>query len=273
MASTNVGTREKLLSLIDDVELISKEMLENVLTQKPQKMSSSEYDVLTDLLVSKDNEIKETLKVAAAQAGVESKITALRVQVEKQDQDIQSLQKQLKEAEHILATAIFQAKQKLQSIAKAAKRPVQSEELIKFAHRISSTNAISAPTTWVPGDPRRPYPTDIEMRMGFLGRLGDVPVGASHIIMGSPAHLGGAIPEGPSYRGSGQQEPIMASHPHQFSWQSGELHMLLGGPGGASASVPMETGGRGNYQGKDTSQDTVEVMSTDSSSSSSSDSQ
>lgn len=65
----------------------------------------------------------------------------------------------------------------------------------------------------------------------------------------------------------------MASHPHQFSWQSGELHMLLGGPGGGGATVPMDTGGRGNYQGKDASQDTVEVMSTDSSSSSSSDSQ
>jgi len=38
-------------------------MLENVLNQKAQKMSSSEYDVLTDLLVSKDKEIKETLKV------------------------------------------------------------------------------------------------------------------------------------------------------------------------------------------------------------------
>ncbi|XP_059483330.1 mediator of RNA polymerase II transcription subunit 4 [Neocloeon triangulifer] len=272
MASSNVGTREKLLSLIDDVELISKEMLENVLVAKPQKMSSSDYDVLTDLLVSKDKEIKETLKVAATQAEVESKIAALRVQVEKQDQDIQTLQKQLKEAEHILATAIFQAKQKLQSIGKANKKPVQSEELIKFAHRISSTNAISAPSTWQPGDPRRPYPTDIEMRMGFLGRLGDVPVGASHIIMGSPAHMGAGLPDGSAFR-PGQPEPIMASHPHQFSWQSGELHMLLGGPGGGGATVPMDTGGRGNFQGKDTSQDTVEVMSTDSSSSSSSDSQ
>jgi len=129
--------------------------------------------------------------------------------------------------------------------------------------------------------------------MGFLGRLGDVPVGASHVIMGSPVHMGAGLPgDGPTYRAPGQPgefwranfadcililslstEPIMASHPHQFSWQSGELHMLLGGPGGGGATVPMDTGGRGTYQGKDTSQDTVEVMSTDSSSSSSSDSQ
>lgn len=59
------------------------------------------------------------------------------------------------------ATAIYQAKQKLQSINRANRRPVSSEDLIKFAHRISSSNAVCAPLTWQPGDPRRPYPTGI----------------------------------------------------------------------------------------------------------------
>lgn len=59
----------------------------------------------------------------------------LKGEIERQDQDINHLQKQLKEAEQILSTAIYQASQKLQSIAKAKKRPVSSEELIKFAHR------------------------------------------------------------------------------------------------------------------------------------------
>ncbi|KAF4517584.1 hypothetical protein B566_EDAN008573 [Ephemera danica] len=271
MAPTNVGTREKLLSLVDDIELIAKEMLENVLAPKAQKLSSPEYEILTELLnvlapkaqklSSPEYEILTELLEAAAQAEVEAKISALRAQVERQDADIQTLQRQLKEAEHILATAIFQAKQKLASITRANKRPVSSEELIKFAHRISSTNAISAPVTWMPGDPRRPYPTDIEMRHGFLSR--DVPVGASHVMMPGGHPSGGMPPEA---------EPVLASHPNQFSWHSGELHMLLGGQGGGGTTVPMDTGGRG--QGvKDTSQDTVEVMSTDSSSSSSSDSQ
>lgn len=59
----------------------------------------------------------------------------LKAEVERQDQDINHLQKQLKEAEQILSTAIYQANQKLQSISRAKKRPVSSEELIKFAHR------------------------------------------------------------------------------------------------------------------------------------------
>lgn len=36
--------------------------------------------------------------------------------------------------------------------------------------RISESNAICAPLTWQQGDLRRPYPTDIEMRLGFLGK-------------------------------------------------------------------------------------------------------
>lgn len=59
----------------------------------------------------------------------------LKTQVDEQDQEINQLQKQLKEAEQILSTAIFQARQKLTSIAKAKKRPVSSEELIKYAHK------------------------------------------------------------------------------------------------------------------------------------------
>jgi mediator of RNA polymerase II transcription subunit 4 len=67
-----------------------------------------------------------------------------------------------------LSTAIFQARQKLASITKANKKSVNSEELIKFAHRISV--AMVAPLTWQQGDLRRPYPTDIEMRLGYLGK-------------------------------------------------------------------------------------------------------
>lgn len=39
-----------------------------------------------------------------------------------------------------------------------------------FKFRISASNAISAPLTWQQGDLRRPYPTDIEMRLGYLGK-------------------------------------------------------------------------------------------------------
>lgn len=35
------------------------------------------------------------------------------------------------------------------------------------------------------GDPRRPYPTDIEMRLGFLGRLSDLPMSGNALTQGN----------------------------------------------------------------------------------------
>lgn len=85
--------------------------------------------------MAKDNELKSVLQLASEQAKIEQKMNALKAQVDLQDQEINQLQKQLKEAEQILSTALFQARQKLTSIAKANKRPVASEELIKYAHK------------------------------------------------------------------------------------------------------------------------------------------
>ena len=88
-----------------------------------------------------------------------------------------------------------QAKQKLDSIGRAKESPVSSEDLIKYAHRVSASNAVCAPLNWQQGDPRRPYPTDIEMRNGFLGRIGEAgavgwPPGASPALSSG----GGGVP-------------------------------------------------------------------------------
>ncbi|XP_071451233.1 mediator of RNA polymerase II transcription subunit 4 [Hetaerina americana] len=264
MTGSSVSTLEKLLSLIDDIELIAKELLENTVAPKHQKISVTEHGQLTELLVAKDKELKDTLKLAAEQAKINQKMDILNAEVERQDQDIRQLQRQLKEAEQILATAIYQAKQKLQSISRANKRPVASEELIKFAHRISASNAVCAPLSWQQGDPRRPYPTDIEMRLGLLGRLSDLPINGHLLVQQQQQHQQGGL--------DGLHRPTEPPNSQQgtFSWHpSGDLHMTVGGgPGGGGATVAMETG-RGH---KENVED-VEVMSTDSSSSSSSDSQ
>ncbi|XP_026683717.1 mediator of RNA polymerase II transcription subunit 4 [Diaphorina citri] len=199
MSSKNISTGEKLLSLIDDIELVAKEMLENTIALKHQKLNGPE-------------QLKEMKKQEA----------------------------------HNHATAIFQAKQKLQSINKANKRPVSSEELIKYAHRISSSNAVCAPLTWQPGDPRRPYPTDIEMRVGFLGRLNDSPLNGHLLPQQSLGDL--------------HRTPSELSQQNQFSWHSGDMHI---------GNVPLDR----QQQNSNRESEDVEVMSTDSSSSSSSDSQ
>ncbi|KAH8380561.1 hypothetical protein KR009_011441 [Drosophila setifemur] len=258
--SFHLSTKERLLLLLDDMEMISKELIE----QAHQKISNTELADLLDLMVAKDEEFRKMLELAEEQAKVEEAMDKLRAKVEVHDREIQKLQKSLKDAELILSTAIFQARQKLASINQANKRPVSSEELIKYAHRISSANAVSAPLTWVIGDLRRPYPTDIEMRNGLLGKS------EQNINGGLVAHQNSGIPSeqqrslGSSGSGSGSgagaSGEVPNSYQNQFNWNLGELHMTMGASGN---TVALET----------RAQDDVEVMSTDSSSSSSSDSQ
>ncbi|XP_076034230.1 mediator complex subunit 4 [Oratosquilla oratoria] len=254
----SISTREKLLSLIDDVELISKELLENSIAPKNNRLPPNEQDQLIELLIHKDGELKDAIKLASEQAVLASIMDTVQAEVDRHDQMILQLQKQLHEAHQAISVALYQANQKLQSIARANKRPVNSEELIKYAHRISSTYAVTAPTTWVQGDPRRPYPTDIEMRAGFLGQNGQ--------LLHTQSHISDSLLRGQQ---TGSKEPTTTGSLGSgggsgggggtFSWQpSGDLHVHVAGH---SAVVEKKE------------QEDVEVMSTDSSSSSSSDSQ
>jgi len=46
---------------------------------------------------------------------------------------------------------VFQAKQKLKSVSQANIGKISSEELIKYAHKISASNAVAAPPGWAIG--------------------------------------------------------------------------------------------------------------------------
>lgn len=187
------------------------------------------------------------------------------------DQEIQTLQKHLKDAEVLLSTAIYQAKQKLDQMTKAQQRAVSSEELIKFAHRISATNAVAAPLNWIPGDPRRPYPTDLEIRMGYLGKLSELPVSAP------PAAL--LLEQGNNT--GGNNSPFPPWHPQYSQQQSSSFpsgmppDMIMSSLGMTSGFYhhPPQTSPTLGIDSSTRNHEDVEVMSSDSSSSSSSDSQ
>lgn len=57
-----------------------------------------------ELLVQRDREFQELMEVAQHQGKVHQEMQLLEKEVEKRDSDIQQLQKQLKEAEHILVS-------------------------------------------------------------------------------------------------------------------------------------------------------------------------
>ena len=55
---STVCTKEVILSLIDDIEIVAKELLENCIAPKQKRMSAADHTALTNLLVSKDKALK-----------------------------------------------------------------------------------------------------------------------------------------------------------------------------------------------------------------------
>ncbi|XP_032218683.2 mediator of RNA polymerase II transcription subunit 4 isoform X2 [Nematostella vectensis] len=170
------NTKERVNGLLDDYERLTKQLFESFSSPYQgtrQDVSTGDSTQVLEKLTSKDKELQAAVAQAKEQQKRQQDIESLKLHIAKKDEKILALEVQLKEAEQILSQALFQAKKKLTAIEKANKGSVSSEELIKYAHQISSSNAVEAPTTWMAGDPRRPYPLDIEMRSGLLGRLGE----------------------------------------------------------------------------------------------------
>ncbi|XP_028819817.1 mediator of RNA polymerase II transcription subunit 4 [Denticeps clupeoides] len=246
MAASDRSTKERLLSALEDIEVFSRELIEMLALSRSQKLpQTGEEAQILELLVHRDAEFQALMRQAVEQGRVQQEMQALEKEVEKRDSDIQQLQKQLKEAEHILATAVYQAKEKLKSIEKARKGSISSEEIIKYAHRISASNAVCAPLNWVPGDPRRPYPTDLEMRSGILGHMSCLPTNGINGHLPGDALAAGRLPD------------VLTP---QYPWQSTDVSMGMLPPHHANEFGPGH-----NKE----NEDDVEAMSTDSSSSSS----
>ncbi|XP_054152905.1 mediator of RNA polymerase II transcription subunit 4-like [Oppia nitens] len=276
--------RDRLLAIVDDIELIAKELLEIVLTPKALRPTTLVLDnnQLADLLVAKDKELKNELCAAKDQEEVHKSMVELRDEVDKHDQQIRQLQRNLREAEHILTTALFQAKHKLQLISKVTQQAIPSEELIRYAHKISAAHSVAAPYNWEIGDQRRPYPTDVDMRAGLLASANDPNITSnllqqqSHQLNAYNANNSGG---GAATGAQSNQQDI--ARPSSTASTSSSSSFAWGGGGGghdikpnisALSSYPHHPSLDGvKPSSKDV--DDVEVMSTDSSSSSSSDSQ
>lgn len=123
------------MTLIEDIELIARELVENAVAPKQKRLSAQEHKAVTELLVSKDKELKEALAVAADQREVEREIEKVKAEVERQDQSIKTLTSQLKEAETLLASTVYQAKQKLENISQG--KVFLSKDFKKFSQKIS----------------------------------------------------------------------------------------------------------------------------------------
>ena len=84
--------------------LAFREILENAIAPKAKRLYQQEHDDLTVLLIQKNNELKDTMKVATEQGKIDQKMKEIQSEVQKQDECIKQLQKQLKDAETVLVS-------------------------------------------------------------------------------------------------------------------------------------------------------------------------
>jgi hypothetical protein len=97
------------------------------------------------------------------------KISRVKSALVERDTEIKNLLLYLKEAEQVLSSAVYQSRLKLNMIKKA--RPLESELIVRYAHKISAGFGVCCPENWTPDNPIRPYPTDADMRKGWLAKL------------------------------------------------------------------------------------------------------
>jgi len=171
----HLSTENIISGQLDDFANLTKEFFDNltkVYSQRGRPPTNTEaLNKIGEDLAYKGNDLKKSLQTAIEQINVYKDIDKVKEEITKVEKEILQTHSQLKEAEKILAVAVFQAKKKLEAGKQAKSASVSCEDLIKFAFRISSGNSVEAPQDWKPGDPRRPYPLDIEMRSGALGQL------------------------------------------------------------------------------------------------------
>ncbi|CAL8109240.1 unnamed protein product [Calicophoron daubneyi] len=167
--STRVSTKQKLICQLEGADCLLRDIV-SALTRRQGPLN---LEPLVELLLDKDQQIKETLAEVETQIELQKKIDKLRMDCARSDKQINLCQLQLKKSEIILSTALYYSRQKLDAMATAVKNPVDIGELVRFAHRISASHGVIAPDNWVQGDPRRPYPNKEEIRRGYLGHLDD----------------------------------------------------------------------------------------------------
>ncbi|RNA43192.1 mediator of RNA polymerase II transcription subunit 4, partial [Brachionus plicatilis] len=170
-----LSTKDNIKNLIDDIEQLTKELIcqtfESSKSRQYSAASESQNNLLqiTKQIIQKQNQLNNYLSIANEQQTLYSKINQVKDSLVKSDSDIKSLLLYLKEAEQVLASAVYQSKLKLDMIKKS--QPLPSDVIIRYAHKISSEFGVCCPENWAGDNPYRPYPTDADMRRGWLAKL------------------------------------------------------------------------------------------------------
>ncbi|KAI6660854.1 Mediator of RNA polymerase II transcription subunit 4 isoform X1 [Oopsacas minuta] len=164
-----------LFDMINDptkTSVISSQITDLTSSQEPD----SSLKELISHLIEKERDIHQILDVACNQHKSFLELQSLRQELLSLTQQIHNIQKSLIDSESLLEQAIKDAEVLLEQYEDSKKSKIDTEDIVKYAHKISLGGVLGSPLAWAgPEFPERPYPTDPIMRAGALGRLSNLP--------------------------------------------------------------------------------------------------
>jgi len=259
MNDPNLSLKECMAEKMEDIESILKQIVETIIIGK-ERSGGEPLSVLAGLYTEHESQLKSLLGGVAEHQSRQIQIDHLRQTVTERDSTIEQIEQCLRDTETSLTNAVFQANHKLKSIAQSESQKVNSEQLVRFAHRISRTNAVAAPHTWQQGDDQRPYPTQDELRKGALAMVdvhrhpttSSAPMAMSvlrqqqqqhqqshspHQMMIRPSTSVGPLRGSPSLQHQQQQHYVAMQQQHQQSQQRATWNRATSFPSNVTPTV------------------------------------
>ena len=170
--NVHLGTRRKVDLLLQDMDTICREIASQL--SDPSSMNGNDSistQTLIEMFIERQTYLTQQIQIARQQQELERQLQAKRDEILKCERALRCLQTYLAQAVQVLSSAIYQAREKLLNIRRA--KTISSESIIRYAHQLSTRYSTIAPENWQQGDIRRPYPTNIDMRRGLLGRISE----------------------------------------------------------------------------------------------------
>lgn len=166
----SLGLKEQLNDVINDLELLIKQILECLYIDK--KLTEKELQSNTSFILEQYNqkqvEFVDLLNRVNAHQEREAYIRTLEGLVDSRENLISKIASELKIIENSLVEATFQAEKKLKSVKQSEMNRVFSEDIVRYAHLISKNHSVASSVYWQQGDPSRPYPTEANFSVSNL---------------------------------------------------------------------------------------------------------
>uniref|UniRef100_A0A915B607 Mediator of RNA polymerase II transcription subunit 4 n=2 Tax=Ascarididae TaxID=6250 RepID=A0A915B607_PARUN len=209
--------RECLLESVDDLDAVVKQMVAFLLERD---RSCESMISLSEAFRRKQAQLKQLLLKVQEHRKREQKIRDLEKAVEARNVVIENIQNKLQVAETALTGAVYQAGIKIKSVRQAEAKKVNSEQVIRFANQISKTYSVAAPLFWRIGDPSRPFPTEMELRVSSLAapRVTAPTTTPALSLLRQPTASAAGILRGTGRGSSLMTPPFSAMQQQQRSW-------------------------------------------------------